>query len=104
MNHPPASLDDVLAVLREVRDLLADRKLTAASTEASADDFIDLRELARMAGTSLVKAKRLKAAGALPPHVEHGARLHRWRRRDVQQWLDDGVGQTRRRKGRAAKV
>lgn len=77
----PATLDDVLACLRDLRDLLRHdpgRVLVA-----------DARLLAELLGVSVRHVRTLDSAGKIPRPVRIGERVT-WRLDEVRDWLAAG--------------
>jgi len=51
------------------------------------EDMLTEAEVARMLGVSLSTVKRLRASGEGPPSIRVGKRALRYRRSDVEAWL-----------------
>ena len=74
--------------------------MTAVSTLPAADSpaLLDVRQVANMLNCSTRTIWSLRDAGKMPPPVRMGA-LVRWRRADLDQWIDAGLPDCRKAKG-----
>jgi len=63
--------------------------LTAGSPPASPPALLDVDQVAALCGCSTRHVRRLADAGRMPAPVKLGA-LIRWRRADLDAWLDAG--------------
>jgi excisionase family DNA binding protein len=89
--HPATAPEPSAApATRTVRDL--DRHTL---TEPAAAALLDVRAVATLLDCSARHVYRLTDAGRMPPPVRIGA-LVRWRRADVQEWIDGGCRPVRR--------
>jgi len=52
-------------------------------------ELLTLNDVAYRLSMSVATARRLVEQGKLPQPIRFGVRLHRWRLRDIQQYLDD---------------
>jgi predicted DNA-binding transcriptional regulator AlpA len=77
----PDELNELLTVLREIRDLL----------DAGSAEVLDPAGAARFLGISVSKVHQLNAAGELPSPAELGERCPRWSRTELKAWLFAGA-------------
>jgi excisionase family DNA binding protein len=68
---------------------MSDATLTAPAREPAAAQLLDVRAVAALLDCSTRHVYRLTDRGAMPPPVRLGALL-RWRRADLDDWLDGG--------------
>lgn len=50
-------------------------------------EYLSIRELGRYLGISFRTLESWKRAGHLPPHYEFGKRHHRWKRSEIDVWV-----------------
>jgi predicted DNA-binding transcriptional regulator AlpA len=63
---------------------------TLTTVRTQDGELIDLKEIARLLFIGVTTAERRKAARGLPQHIVLGATLHRWRRKDILDWIEMG--------------
>ena len=68
---------------------------TTPAPEPPAAQLLDVRAVAALLGCSARHVYRLADAGRMPSPVRIGA-LVRWRRAEVQEWIDGGCRPVRR--------
>ncbi len=66
------------------------------ATQPDGTELIDVREVARLLGCSARHARRMADRGAMPLPLRL-SRLVRWRRRDIERWIEQGCPSCRRR-------
>jgi predicted DNA-binding transcriptional regulator AlpA len=59
--------------------------------------LIDRAEFQTLLGIAQSTFERWKAAGRVPKHIRFSRTCHRWRWREVQQWIAEGCPQPGRR-------
>jgi len=65
--------------------------MIAAQKSPSADDLLDRKQVAEMIRMSVRTVDRWRVEKVLPPPITiKKKRWIRWRRGDIQKWMDDG--------------